>query len=82
MIRPIRKALDPDELFNRFRRGFQKSRKGNYWREYDGAIVVLFRGRDEGWNWLVIHPDKSKQFGSDEYDSRNDAMLEAWEAVR
>lgn len=79
MIRPTKLSQRYREFANRAE--WRKTRKGNLCRNWEGAMVVLFRGCDGGWSWLAIYRDRSKRFADHEHDSRRDAIQDAWEWV-
>jgi hypothetical protein len=76
--------LDDDDLDDRddldkFRDGFQVSRKGNLWRTWRGRTLTVFRRADGDWAWC-IHDGKAARY-SGAFADEAEAFDDLWEAV-
>ena len=56
-----------------FSSGFRQSRKGNWWREWDGLTLTIFRNRYGRWQYCVADPD-GPHWSHNAYDTEGEAM--------
>ena len=75
---PIRKHRDPFiehivEMREEFEAGFERSRKGNLWRHWDGKTVSVFKRRDGYFGWSIADED-APRFSSRGYEDEEIAV--------
>ncbi|MSR55050.1 MAG: hypothetical protein EXS09_17435 [Gemmataceae bacterium] len=56
-----------------FEAGFRSSRKGNYWRRWEGRTLTIFRRDDNTFSW-VIAGDDGPRFSPSKYETEVEAM--------
>lgn len=60
-----------------FEKGFERSRKGNLWQEYEGRTVSVFRRTDDLYYWSIADGD-GPEYSPEGYESEEDAVGELW----
>jgi hypothetical protein len=57
-----------------FENGFQRSRRGNLWRHYDGLTVTVFERREGRYGWCIVADEDEKRFSQTGYESESEAI--------
>jgi len=73
-IRRQRQVQDCLAEWAEFEAGFQRSRKGNLWRVYDGLTVTVFQRVDGEFGWCIAADEDDTQFSSRGYETEEEAL--------
>jgi len=62
-----------------FESGFQRSKRGNLWRNYAGVTVTIFQRKGDGFfAWCIADSGGTKRFSSGGYESEESALSALW----
>lgn len=60
--------------------GFQRSRRGNLWRNWDGKTLTVFNRRDGLWGWSIADRD-GPRFSRRGHEDDESAMLALYQEL-
>lgn len=60
-------------LLDDFASGFKQSKRGNWWRTWDGLNLTIFRNRYGRWQYCIADSD-GPHWSRNAYDSEGEAM--------
>jgi hypothetical protein len=70
-------ALDDGTGYDHFRKGFQRSRRGNLWRTWRGLTVTVF-GRRGAFHWCISDEGGPRWSPWRGWADEEDAVRAAW----
>jgi len=70
------------EALAEFRAGFQRSKRGNLWRTWEGKTLTVFRRRGDVFAWCIATDDAARpRWAARNYHSEEDALHALAEAL-
>jgi hypothetical protein len=66
------------QMWDEFKAGFRRSKKGNLWRNYEGVTLTVFRRPwDGGFGWS-ISDSEGPEFSPGGFEDEEDALEALW----
>jgi hypothetical protein len=69
--------IDPEQAFEAFASAFRVSRRGRFWRVWDGLVLTVFRDKFGRWCWCIADSD-GPRFSRSKFSDAECALLALW----